>query len=64
MTSGNRPLDQLVRANGLGVVFAADTGFKISGNPDAVRAPDTDFVQQKRVEAVPGWTLPVADVFR
>ena len=28
MTSGNRPLDQHVRANGLGVVFAAETGFK------------------------------------
>lgn len=103
------PLDQHVRANGLGVVFAAETGFKISVNPDTVRAPDTAFVRRERAEAVgdwlatstrmvivvnphgktvtvrhsekeasipsggeaieggevvPGWTLPVADVFR
>lgn len=45
-------LDQNVRANGLGVVFAAETGFKISTNPDTVRAPDAAFVRQERVEAV------------
>ena len=32
-------LDRHVRSNGLGVVFAAETGFKISENPDSVRAP-------------------------
>lgn len=45
-------LDQNVRANGLGVVFAAETGFKISTNPDTVRAPDAAFVRRERVEAV------------
>ena len=33
------PLHQHVRTNGLGVVFAAETGFKTSDNPDTVRAP-------------------------
>ncbi len=45
-------LDQYVRAHDLGVVFAAETGFKIAGNPDTVRAPDAAFVRRERVEAV------------
>lgn len=45
------PLDQHVRENGLGVVFAAETGFKIASNPDTVRAPDVAFVRRERVEA-------------
>ena len=40
-----------VRAQNLGVVFAAETGFKISSNPDTVRAPDAAFVRRERVEA-------------
>ena len=46
------PLDQYVRAHDLGVVFAAETGFKIAGNPDTVRAPDAAFVRRERVKAV------------
>ncbi len=46
------PLDQYVRAHDLGVVFAAETGFKIAGNPDTVRAPDAAFVRRERVVAV------------
>lgn len=46
------PLDQHVRANGLGVVFAAETGFRIASNPDTVRAPDVAFVRKERVDAV------------
>jgi Uma2 family endonuclease len=46
------PLHQHVRTNGLGVVFAAETGFKISSDPDTARAPDTAFVRRERVEAV------------
>ncbi len=34
------PLDQHVRANKLGAVFAAETGFKLESGPDLVRAPD------------------------
>jgi Uma2 family endonuclease len=41
-----------VKSQDLGVVFAAETGFKISGDPDTVRAPDLAFVRRERVEAV------------
>ena len=46
------PLHLHVRTNGLGVVFAAETGFKILGDPDTVRAPDAAFVWRERIEAV------------
>jgi Uma2 family endonuclease len=41
-----------VRTNGLGVVYAAETGFKLSSNPDTVRAPDVAFVSRERVDEV------------
>ena len=46
------PLGQYVRDNNLGIVFAAETGFKIASDPDTVRAPDVAFVSRERVEAV------------
>jgi Uma2 family endonuclease len=46
------PLDQHVRANNLGIVYAAETGFKLASDPDHVRAPDVAFVRRDRVEAV------------
>lgn len=46
------PLDQHVRANSLGAVYAAETGFLLSSNPDTVRAPDVAFVSRKRTEEV------------
>lgn len=46
------PLDQHVRANRLGRVYAAETGFKLASDPDTVRGPDVAFVRQERVEAV------------
>lgn len=46
------PLDQHVRENALGLVFAAETGFKIESGPDTVRAPDVAFVRRERVEEV------------
>lgn len=46
------PLDQHVRENDLGLVFAAETGFKIESGPDTVRAPDVAFVRRERVEEV------------
>lgn len=46
------PLDQYVRTHDLGVVFAAETGFKIASTPDSIRAPDAAFVRRERVEAV------------
>ncbi|MBA4116018.1 MAG: Uma2 family endonuclease [Rubrobacter sp.] len=42
-------LGQYVRARRLGRVLAAETGFRISRNPDTVRAPDISFVVQERV---------------
>jgi len=45
------PLHQYVRAHQLGKVYAAETGFLLSRNPDTVRAPDVAFVRRERVEA-------------
>jgi Uma2 family endonuclease len=45
------PLDQHVRANRLGILVAAETGFLIATNPDTVRAPDIGFVRQDRIQA-------------
>jgi Uma2 family endonuclease len=43
------PLAQHVKKNNLGVVFGAETGFKIEENPDTVRAPDITFISQKNI---------------
>src|SRR6266851_3686598 len=45
-------LDNHVTTNKLGAVYAAETGFLISSDPDTVRAPDVAFVSQKRIEEV------------
>ena len=45
-------LAQYVQENQLGTVYAAETGFRLSSNPDTVRAPDVAFVSPSRVEAV------------
>ena len=44
-----------VKAHGLGIVFAAETGFKIASDPDTVRAPDLAFVRRERIpeEGIP-----------
>lgn len=41
-----------VRAKGLGKVYATETGFKLSSDPDTVRAPDVTFISQKRLDEV------------
>ena len=46
------PLDLHVRRNKLGAIYAAETGFKLSSNPDTVRAPDIAFISKHRVEQV------------
>lgn len=46
------PLSNHVTANGLGEVFAAETGFKLTSNPDTVRAPDVAFVSKARLSEV------------
>ncbi len=55
-------LDQYVRKHQLGTVFAAETGFLISTNPDTVRAPDVAFVEKKKMEQFAGHQgfLPIA----
>jgi Uma2 family endonuclease len=44
-----RLLLEFVKSQGLGVVLGAETGFRIAGNPDTVRAPDVAFIQRDRV---------------
>ncbi|HLH21677.1 MAG TPA: Uma2 family endonuclease [Chloroflexota bacterium] len=40
-----------VRAQGLGKVLTGDPGFRLTTDPDTVRAPDVAFVRRERVEA-------------
>jgi Uma2 family endonuclease len=42
-------LFRYVTEKGLGIVTAAETGFRIGCNPDTVRAPDVGFIQADRV---------------
>ncbi len=44
---GNR-LAVHVEANDLGQVLAAETGFKLTAQPDTVRAPDVAFISRER----------------
>lgn len=43
-------LGAYVKANGLGKVYAAETGFMLASDPDHVRAPDGAFVRRERAE--------------
>jgi Uma2 family endonuclease len=45
-------LNNHVKAHDLGAVYAAETGFVLSKDPDTVRAPDVAFVGRTRLEAV------------
>lgn len=45
-------LAQHVETNRLGVVYAAETGFKIAADPDTVRAPDVAFVSRERLDEI------------
>jgi len=44
------PLFNHVTTKQLGVVLAAETGFKLQSSPDTVRAPDIAFIARERVE--------------
>jgi Uma2 family endonuclease len=44
-------LSQYVDAHNLGIVLAAETGFRLETEPDTVRAPDAAFIARQRVEA-------------
>ena len=43
------PLHLHVKKNALGIVFGAETGFKIASDPDTVRAPDVAFIRRDRI---------------
>ncbi len=43
------PLGVYVKENNLGVLRAAETGFKLENNPDTVLAPDIAFIARDRV---------------
>ena len=45
-------LNNHVKAHDLGVVYAAETGFRLATDPDTVRAPDAAFVRREHVEEV------------
>lgn len=45
-------LGAYVKANNLGEVCAAETGFRLGSDPDHIRAPDTAFVRRERVEQI------------
>jgi Uma2 family endonuclease len=45
-------LGAFVEREGLGRVFAQDTGFQIGRDPDTVRAPDLAFVARDRLAAI------------
>lgn len=46
------PLGHYVLANKLGMVYAAETGFRIAREPDTVRAPDVSFVRQEVLDRI------------
>jgi Uma2 family endonuclease len=56
------PMHQFVRTHNLGVVFGAETGFKIASDPDTVRPPDLAFVRRERIpeEGIPRGFWPGA----
>ncbi len=45
-------LQQFVKKRKLGKIYAAETGFLLTTNPDTVRAPDISFIRQQRVDNV------------
>ena len=46
-------ITEFVRLHGLGVVVAAETGFKLFSNPDTVRAADAAFIRRDRAPDPP-----------
>lgn len=48
--NAGRLLGNHVKENKLGQVYAAETGFKITSDPDTVRAPDAAFVSRERAD--------------
>jgi Uma2 family endonuclease len=55
-------LGRHVRQNRLGRLYIADVGFRLSRNPDTVRAPDVAFVRAERAVSTPGFFEGPPDV--
>src|SRR5437763_12588588 len=55
-------LGAYVKAHALGRVYSSETGFRISRQPDTVRAPDAAFVRAERVVATRGFFEGPPDV--
>jgi Uma2 family endonuclease len=51
-------IGEFVRVNDLGVVVAAETGFKLFSNPDTVRAADAAFLSRHRAPDPPPLGYP------
>ena len=46
------PLQVFVKKKRLGKIYASETGFVLTTNPDTVRAPNIAFIRQERVNEV------------
>jgi Uma2 family endonuclease len=55
-------LKSFAKASSLGKVYAAETGFLLSRNPDTVRAPDVAFVRTERVVKTSGYIPGAPDL--
>ena len=56
-------LAHYIKANNLGIAFAAETGFKLEHNPDTVLAPDFAFINKTRsVQRSPGFLEMAPDL--
>jgi len=58
-------LGAYIRAQRLGKIYGAETGFLLARNPDTVRAPDIAFIQTVRLTpeaSAPNWNPVVPDL--
>ncbi len=58
-------LGAYIRAQRLGKIYGAETGFLLARNPDTVRAPDIAFIQASRLTpeaSAPNWNPVVPDL--
>ncbi len=57
-----RILDRFVHPQRLGELYAAETGFILTRDPDTVRAPDLAFVRTARIEKTTGFIIGAPDL--
>ncbi len=56
----DRKVGNYAEANGLGHVFANDTGWVSERDPDSVRSPDVSFWRKERLPEIPSTYIEVA----